>query len=78
MGRKRTPLESAMSLGAITPFQILFQAHVTPELDGHVIETFSHHHRMDGSRNRDVCFGQRRPKENWRENASRTAVSGLV
>jgi VWFA-related protein len=29
---KRTPLESAMSFGAVAPFQILFQAHVTPEL----------------------------------------------
>jgi VWFA-related protein len=30
--QKRTPLESAMSFGAVAPFQILFQAHVTPEL----------------------------------------------
>jgi VWFA-related protein len=29
---KRTPLEEAMSFGAVAPFQILFQAHVTPEL----------------------------------------------
>ena len=29
---KRTPLESAMSFGAVAPFQILFRAHVTPEL----------------------------------------------
>ena len=29
---KRTPLDQAMIFGAVAPFEILFQAHVTPEL----------------------------------------------
>jgi VWFA-related protein len=29
---KRTPLDQAMTFGAVAPFEILFQAHITPEL----------------------------------------------